>query len=229
MFTVCWSPKGGSGTTVVAASLAILSARHAPTVLVDLGGDAPAALGIGDAGEAGILDWFGAPHATTDELWRLAVTTTDDLRLIARGDGRDPRTLSPDDWGRLLTAVADRPDLEVVVDAGPTTPPDDLADVADRSAAAGSGVRSLLVVRPCYLSLRRCVRLGTRPTGVIAVVEPGRPLGPDDAERAIDVPVLATVPWDPAVARSVDAGLLVSRLPQTISRPLRGLALGALR
>ena len=79
------------------------------------------------------------------------------------------------------------------------------------------------------MELRRCVRLGTRPTGVIAVVEPGRPLGPDDAERAIDVPVVATVPWDPAVARAVDAGLLVSRLPQTISRPLRGLALGALR
>jgi hypothetical protein len=226
MFTVCWSPKGGSGTTVVAASLAILSARHAPTVLVDLGGDAPAALGIGDAGDTGTLDWLGAPHATGDELWRLAVPAADDLQLIARGDGRDPRTLSVDDWERLAVAVGDRPDLDVVVDAGPTTPPD---DVIDRFPSSAGGARSLLVVRPCYLALRRCVRVGTRPTGVVAIVEPGRPLGPDDAERALDVPVLATVPWDPAVARAVDARLVVSRLPQTISRPLRGLALGALR
>jgi hypothetical protein len=35
------------------------------------------------------------------------------------------------------------------------------------------------------------------------------------------VPVAAEVPWDPAIARSVDAGLLVSRLPQSLARPLR--------
>ena len=48
MFIICRSPKGGVGTSVVAAALAL---RHAhaghPTVLVDLAGDQPDLLGVG--------------------------------------------------------------------------------------------------------------------------------------------------------------------------------------
>ena len=42
--TVCWSVKGGSGTTVVAATLAL----SCPTasLLVDLDGELPAVLGL---------------------------------------------------------------------------------------------------------------------------------------------------------------------------------------
>ena len=47
MFVICRSPKGGVGTSVVAAALAL---RHAhaghPTVLVDLAGDQPDLLGV---------------------------------------------------------------------------------------------------------------------------------------------------------------------------------------
>ena len=45
MLILC-SAKGGSGTTVVAASLALLHAQRGPCLLVDLAGDLPAALGI---------------------------------------------------------------------------------------------------------------------------------------------------------------------------------------
>ena len=34
-------------------------------------------------------------------------------------------------------------------------------------------------------------------------------------------PVVAELPFDPAVARSVDAGLLASRLPRSVAQPLR--------
>ena len=44
MITVCWAAKGGSGTTVVAAAMAI--AAPTPTLLIDLAGDVPAVLGV---------------------------------------------------------------------------------------------------------------------------------------------------------------------------------------
>jgi len=47
---VCWSLKGGSGTTVVSAALALtLAQRNNATVrIVDLAGDIPSALGIAE-------------------------------------------------------------------------------------------------------------------------------------------------------------------------------------
>ena len=56
MFIICRSPKGGVGTSVVAAALAL---RHAhaghPTVLVDLAGDQPDLLGVSPSSSLGIV------------------------------------------------------------------------------------------------------------------------------------------------------------------------------
>nr|MBA2279690.1 hypothetical protein [Acidimicrobiia bacterium] len=47
MLISCWSTKGGSGTTVVAAALALVFARTTgDALLADLAGDQPAALGL---------------------------------------------------------------------------------------------------------------------------------------------------------------------------------------
>jgi hypothetical protein len=43
---LCWSAKGGSGTTVVSAALSLVLSHRRPALLVDLAGDAPAALGM---------------------------------------------------------------------------------------------------------------------------------------------------------------------------------------
>ena len=62
MLCCCWSPKGGSGTTVVAASLGLeLAAFGWSVVLVDLGGDLPALLGV-EASQEGLGDWLGTPE-----------------------------------------------------------------------------------------------------------------------------------------------------------------------
>jgi len=55
---VCWSLKGGSGTTVVAAGLALAVARRGGRpLLIDLAGDLPAVLGVEGAGP-GITGWW---------------------------------------------------------------------------------------------------------------------------------------------------------------------------
>jgi len=86
--------------------------------------------------------------------------------------------------------------------------------------AAGAPV-SLLVLRPCYLGLRRALAAPVRPSGVILLTEQGRSLGRRDVEDVLGVPVRAEVAVDEAVARAVDAGLLTRRVPRSLERALR--------
>lgn len=199
MLIACWSTKGGAGTTVVAAALGVLLARRHPTgaLLVDVGGDLPAALGLAPLAPDGAEEVAvgGLPLAL-----RSAGPGAADLDVAAlAGDRR--------------AVVADCGRLDLTPPAGGL--PADLVVAADRS---------LLVLRPCYLALRRAVAAPVRPTGVVVVVEPGRAITADDIADALGVPVVAEVQVTEAVARAVDAGLLVSRVPRSLLRDLRGVA-----
>ena len=98
----------------------------------------------------------------------------------------------------------------------------------DSIRAAGPILRaatsSLLVVRPCYLGLRRALECGVRPTGVVLIDEPGRALRASDVEAVLGVRVCAHLDLDPAVARAADGGLLAHRLPRSLERGLRHAA-----
>ena len=87
MLITCWSAKGGSGTTVVAASLAVLLARSAPegALFVDLTGDGAAVLGVPEPIGPGIGDWLAAADVDAAGLDRLAVPIDDSLALVPRG------------------------------------------------------------------------------------------------------------------------------------------------
>ena len=95
---------------------------------------------------------------------------------------------------------------------------------AGLALAAGAEV-SLLVLRPCYLALRRALAAPVRPSGVVLVTEQGRSLGRRDVEDVLGVPVRAEVALDEVVARAVDAGLLGRRLPRSLERALRPIVL----
>ena len=98
---------------------------------------------------------------------------------------------------------------------------------AGSASLAGTGETSFVVLRgPCYLGLRHLVTGKAPPwTGIILLSEPGRSLTRRDVEDVLGVPVMASIDQHPAVARTIDAGLLldrVHRLPQF--RELRALA-----
>ena len=216
MVTLCWAAKGGSGTTVVAASLA-LSSPH-PSLLVDLDGELPAVLGLPEPMRPGVADWLATttPPAHLDDLLIDLGPTTWLLPWRVEATLHDPPTA--DRWTQLGQWLRDWEEQhrgDVTIDAGTGTPPAPLVEHAGRT---------LLVTRPCYLSIRRAVRAPTRPTGVIVVDEPGRALHRHEIEHAVGAPVQATVALDPAVARAVDAGLLAARLPRTLGRDLRRVA-----
>ena len=77
---------------------------------------------------------------------------------------------------------------------------------------------SLLVIRPCYLALRRAFHLGgtAGSGGVVVVTEPGRALETRDVADITALPVVTTIPVTPAIARAVDAGIFAARLPKEL-------------
>lgn len=211
MLVACWSSKGGSGTTVVAASLGLLLARRdaAGALLVDLAGDAPAALGIADPAGPGVAGWLAAgADVPADGLHRLESVVEPGLTLLPRGSGHLDA-----DRAEVLTALLASDSRTVVADCGAA--PDGAALVV----AAGA-TRSVLVTRACFLSLRRAMAAPLRPSEVVLLREPGRSLTRLDIEDCLGAPVVAEVSVDPSVARAVDAGLLASRLPRGLAKEL---------
>ncbi|HVM07847.1 MAG TPA: hypothetical protein VM345_05270 [Acidimicrobiales bacterium] len=215
MLLACWSVKGGSGTTVVSAALSlVLATRIHDVVVADLAGDLPSTLGVAGS-SPGVSDWVAAgPEVEADALGRLALDVRP-LRVLPLGSTPFPTAAdeAAAGAGRLVEAL-DSVEA-VVVDAGRA----ETEPFAARVVAAADV--SLLVVRPCYLALRRAVASSLRPTGIVLVDEPGRALTALDIEEALDVPVLATVPHRPEIARAVDAGMLSGRLPRALAAALR--------
>jgi MinD-like ATPase involved in chromosome partitioning or flagellar assembly len=219
VLVTCWSVKGGSGTSVVAASLAVVAARRQPSLLVDLAGDSAAILGLAEPA-SGVWAWLGSPSAPAAALTRLETDGAPGLRLLPAGP---PSRVDDGERGALLAALLGAETRSVIVDAGRI---DGGAGAAEgvRTTLAGAASVSLLVLRPCYLALRRAVAAPVRPSGVVLITEPGRALGRSDVEQVLGVPVRAEIALDPGVARAVDAGLLATRLPRGLERALRDAA-----
>ncbi|MGI8938261.1 MAG: cellulose synthase operon protein YhjQ/BcsQ [Iamia sp.] len=219
MLLTCWSVKGGVGTTVVSAALATTLARiHSAdggALAVDLAGDLPAALGLPDPRDPGLSGWTRAgADVAADALARLELSAGPDLALLPRGGGEP----GPADCHHVLARLLDADPRPVIVDAGVITA---------RSSAlplAAQATRSLLVVRACYLGLRRAVDAPVRPDGVVLVSEPGRALRSEDVEAVVGAPIVAEVPIEVAVAQAADSGLLARRVPRSLERSLRQAA-----
>lgn len=216
MLVACWSTKGGSGTTVVTVSLASVLARSAgEAVIADLAGDVPAAVGLPDPVGPGLADWLAAGDAVpADALARLEVAAPGGLRVLPAGADVDASKPGRGDVLAALLASDARP---VVADCG-------VSPTGARLAIAAGASSSLLVVRPCYLALRRAAAFPLRPSGVVLVDEPGRSLTVRDVESTLGVPVRAVVKIDVEIARVVDAGMLGTHLPRRLERSLRRAA-----
>ncbi|MEZ5265259.1 MAG: hypothetical protein R2755_26565 [Acidimicrobiales bacterium] len=113
---------------------------------------------------------------------------------------------APDDRGAVVSE-------RLTITAGPISP------VARRvydglQAATGAGrVRRVIgVLRgPCYLALRSLVSHPGRLDGIVVHPSPAGPSPPETFEDVTGVPVVAAVAVSPAVARTIDAGLLAAR------------------
>jgi hypothetical protein len=219
-----WSATGGSGTSVFTAGCALVLARddrdngHVGGVRVaDLAGDLPAIFGLSADPEVGLADWLAAgAEAPTEALDRFLVEVASGVALLPRGGtALAPTTASPEAGAALAVALGSTT-APVLVDCGTARAPAlhavvEVADVA------------LVVLRSCYLSLRRAVNSPCLPhtAGVVLLDESDRTLGASQIGDVLDLPVLTRIAVDARIARAVDAGVLSSRLPDPLARAAR--------
>ena len=173
MTIVCWSVKGGSGTTVTAVSLArLLADRHKEgALLVDTQGDGLVVLGHDAPVERGLRTWLASPaDVGTSALDLLAIDVGRNLKVLPEGNVPD-RSPVPERWQAMGSYLEDL-SVPVVVDLGTLS----TAGRSGRRSLLVAAHTSLLVVRPCYLAIRRAVDFPVRPTGVVVVREADRSL-----------------------------------------------------
>jgi hypothetical protein len=216
MLTICYSPKGGQGCTTITASFGLL----APNRLIDIGDDLSDMLGVPKPLGPGICDLLaGEQTLTLDAIENLGHLNHDTTRFGGVETVlRSPRNVMfisagsthPDEvpthrWTELSTLLADSPE-SWFIDAGTVRAANDI-----------DGHR-IMVVRNCYLALRRAVAHPIRPDSVILVTEPGRALTVKDVEAVLPAPVTVQIAIDPSIARTIDAGVLSSRLPKALEQ-----------
>ncbi len=219
-----WAVKGGSGVTVTATAFAaMLARRRGPTVLVDLGGDVPAALGMAEPSAPGVGEWLAAADASPEALARLQVVAARDLWLLPQGDVAAPLGTASADRAAALVDALGGFGRQVVVDAGPLGAGATAGVAPEVLGALTTSGTSVLVTRACYLSLRRALRCTLSVDSAVLVAEAGRSLDRHDVHQVLGVPVVAVVEADPALARAVDAGLLGRRPHRSMERALAGL------
>ncbi|MEX0767692.1 MAG: hypothetical protein WD029_04395 [Microthrixaceae bacterium] len=212
MLHTLWSVKGGSGVTLVSAVAAAMFARRSGrAVLVDLCGDQPAVLGLAEPSSPGVLDWLASTDGSADALDRLLIEVGSGLWLLPRGTAQVWPSERPAELAQLLQEM----DCEVVIDAG-------ISSALGLSLASAG--RSLLVTRPCYLSLRRATSAAVQADGVVVVAEVGRALSGADVSAVLGLQVVASIEVDPAIARAVDAGVLIRRSHRALEHSMRGVA-----
>ncbi|MEM8621728.1 MAG: hypothetical protein AAGF73_18630 [Actinomycetota bacterium] len=217
MLTVLWAAKGGTGTTFVSCALALDDRRT--TLLVDLDGDIPNALGLPSNDRPGAHDWLRS-DAPPEHLADLLVSATDNLVVLPAHPANTERSgeaVAADRWAALADWCSEwhaRGQRNVVIDAGTGSPPESLIDVADHA---------LLVTRRCYLALSAARRVTGRATGVVLIDEDGRTLPRRGVTETTGAPIAATVRYDRTAFQALDAGLLHTPLPRAIRRHLAPL------
>ena len=120
------------------------------------------------------------------------------------------------DWNFLSRALSQIHDqaINIVIDAGISPVSKTLWEVADTN---------YLIIRPCYLALRKAVEQNRSTTGVILITGGDRVLTRRDVQSVLKTEVVAEIALDPEIARRVDSGLLHSRIPPALSAALSPL------
>lgn len=197
--------KGGVGTTTITAAMALeMSKRHIPTTV------------------ACAADIIGPPYVHGS--WQHELLCSDRNALAAvLGLGMDAKPgqeVAPGlffhDPGNEEKSFA----RAVITDFGTYV----------SHVGRYDGDYNILVVRNEYLGLRRAITseqvkqpngsTQLRFDGFVLVEEEGRALGLREVRDVLGLPHLATIPVEPTIGRAIDAGVLPTRVPEKLAKPV---------
>lgn len=173
--------------------------------------DAPSCAGSGDGEDVASI--LNRPHVEVAGDLAAGLTAAcpvDGVELVHLPADR----IGSDTVQRTSELVADG--ATIIIDAGSDP------SVVRRFEDVRPRPQRVLVVRPCYLAVRRAAAVPYTPDHVVLIRERLRALTAEDIERALALPV-TTIQHDPIIARAIDAGLLVTHAHRWLGRPLRQL------
>jgi hypothetical protein len=203
-----YGPKPGVGTTTVACGLAVLASETGQTLLSDSSQSRDA------------LACFGAIEPS-----KAFANISESLDSYVNGWQATDYVQDENGEFELTFHGFEQHYEHLIVDGG-------TVDEHQALLMRGLGYVTVMVVANCYLSLRKAI--GHQPDWIVAVIEDARPLRFEDvasfastdfhrAEGGRGEERCVRLARDPAVARTVDAGLLSARLPAPLSKALRPL------
>lgn len=220
-FIVFWtfvSPKGGVGVSVVAAAMASGLSKDRAVTIIDFCGDQLDIFGRDARAATGVWDWlYAADDVGVEALSNLEVELRPGFTILPSGSRSKAHPVSPQRCRALADGLQDG--RIVIGDLGVLDPD----PFSPESLLAASSDRTTLVLRACYLALRRARHLPVVADDVVEVVEGGRALSTLDIEAVVGKAVTARVAIDPRIARAIDAGFLPGRLPRELRRLVRDL------
>lgn len=210
------SAKGSPGVTTAALGLALGWPRRVVLAECDpAGGDVLAGYGQGQArlGSQGLTDLMAAARNGSAELemWTHLVTLDFERQAFVLPGLVDARSARAIDWPRLVTLLTGS-GADVLADCGRLR-----AEYSPRAVLHAADL-VLLVCRGTLRSVRVAQTaaaelssdLGARGTGAdalgVLLVDPGAPFGVAEVEKAVGVPVVATLPGDARAAAVLSDG-----------------------
>ena len=212
MLVPVWSAKAGVGCTTLSLALAARVARlDGRCLLIDLDGDLPAAAGIAEP-MVGVTDWLASSSGSPE-----ALVSDVGVELVGIGSSHKWERSRADD---LIDALSSTQTF-VVVDVGCVDSVRTPIEPIRRKLAALP--TSVFVTRACYLALHRAVQLDLSIGRVALIRENGRSLDRLDVSRLLAASEVVDVDVHPAVARAIDSGSMVRRVPRLLNRQLADL------
>lgn len=219
MVLAVFGVKGGVGVSTVSALLAAsLGVPDGGSVLlVDLAGAQPSLCGVEQELTQGVTEWAHAlPDVPDDAVHRLGWPVRRNLTLLCRGSAQPSAAAADEVVARLHEWAG-----PVIIDGGLLSgSPSPSVDQAFRTAVVSACDVRVLVTRACYLGLLAVASGRIEPTASVLLSEPGRALTTADVESVTGAPVSVEIAVDPSIARLVDSGLLVDRVPRRLERCL---------
>lgn len=213
------SASGSPGVTTTALGLALAWPR--PVVLVEADPTGASAIAAGYMQgsilpEKIIVD-LAMSHrqgALVEDLPRMLIPLPNTRVRLLHGPLRHTQARSLDNvWESLAGALKglERTGQDVIVDAGRLGlegTPTRLLTAADLTLlSTRTTLPALIGARSWASTLRETMhRAGATDTLGLALIGPGRPYGAREAKKVLDLPVVTSLPWDPASADVLSTG-----------------------
>lgn len=207
MLISVFSPKGGVGTSTVAALFSKALSQVSPTLLVDCAsGDLNGIVGV-DTYKYGFEDWAISGQPTLDSLVKICTPVVENLNFVGSVNTSDLQDLNQDSSCHIADLLSSSGN--VVVDCGHAR------ELIQQKILDASDL-VVVVFRQCYLGMLRAStnEYCTNADVCVVIKESGRSIKTSQLASSLKVQVVIEIEARADFAKAIDAGVVINRPPE---------------